>query len=243
MYAAVGHIGRGGELTTQLQRLQIDRQSIAQVVYEAIQGAIVDKTLPPGSPIAEVQLARDLNVSKTPVREALLRLREVHLVEADANRRLYVIRPSLGTITSAYEARRALEAGTAGLAAARATAEEQAELRKAADRSLLAAQAGDVEQFRHWDRCFHFAVAEASASPHLTALAKNSLILTEALRARDVPVAGDSVECSREHVEIATAIAEGDEGGARRLAVAHVDHVSRNVLAAFEKEQQEVGTP
>lgn len=226
-------------MTSQLQRLQIERQSIAQVVYDAIQAAIVNKTLAPGSPISEVQLARDLNVSKTPVREALLRLREVHLVEADANRRLRVITPSLDTITSAYEARRALEAGTAGLAASRATSDEIAALKEAADRSLRAAKARDAEQFRHWDRRFHSAVADASASPHLTLLAKNSLVLTDALRARDVPVAGDSVACSQEHVAIAAAIAKGDEDGARRLAVEHVDHVSRNVLAAFAQEQQE----
>ena len=94
------------------------------------------------------------------------------------------------------------------------------------------AQARDAEQFRHWDRRFHSAVADASASPHLTLLAKNSLVLTDALRARDVPVAGDAVACS-------AAIAKGDEDGARRLAVEHVDHVSRNVLAAFAQEQQE----
>jgi len=220
-------------LTTQLQRLQIDRQSIAQVVYDAIRAAIVDKTLPPGSPISEAQLARDLNVSKTPVREALLRLREIHLVEADGNRRLYVIKPSLSTMTSAYEARRTLEAGTAALAASRAGHEQHVEIQRTAERSLLAAQARDGEDFRRWDRSFHFAVAEASASPHLVVLAKNSLVLTDALRARDVTVAGDSVECSREHVAIATAIENGDQEEARRLAVEHVDHVSRNVLAAY----------
>lgn len=220
-------------MSSQLPRLEFERQSIAQVVHNAIRQAIVDKTLAPGAPISEVQLARDLNVSKTPVREALLRLREVHLVEADENRRLFVIKPSLSTITSAYEARGVLESGTASMAAVRATPEQQQEAREAAEKSLAAAEAGDAPLFRQWDSTFHFTVAEASASPHLITLTKNSIMLTSALRARDVPVAGDSVSCSREHVAIAAAIEDGDADAAGRLAIEHIEHVSRNVLTAY----------
>jgi DNA-binding GntR family transcriptional regulator len=220
-------------VTPQLQQLNVRPEPVSAIVYAALRDAIVDKTLPPGSAVSEANLARELNVSKTPVREALLRLRELHLVEPDGARGLRVIRPSGDAITEAYEARWALESAAASLAATRADAEQQAALRDAADESVRRAEANDSTGFRESDRQFHATIAEAAASTRLTALAKNALLLTDVLRARDVPISGDSVRCSYEHVAIADAICEGDGRRAGELAGVHVMHVLSNVLAAF----------
>lgn len=205
-------------------------ESVSQLTFEAIRDAIVDKELPPGGAVTEADLAEQLGVSKTPVREALLRLREIGLIEGDGRRGARVVRPSHDAIVNAFEMRWALEPALAGLTAVRATDEQRQEVRHAATRSLEAARARAVGEFRRWDRTFHAHVADAAASPGLAGLSKNALDLSAVLRARDFPRSGDSVKCAQQHVEIADAIERDDEASAHRLAAEHVEDVLRLVL-------------
>lgn len=221
--------------TTGLQGLDARPESISQMVYEAIRDGVIDKTLPPGGLVSEAGLARDLRVSKTPVREALLRLEELKLVERDSSRRLRVVQPSSAAIIHAYEARWALEPMASALACRRATDSDRTRLHDAGQRSVAAATAGDAHEFAHWDYSFHSAVAAAASNPYLTGLAKNALLLTRVLRARDVPLSGDSVKCAYQHIEIASAIERRDEESARTHAAQHVHDVMRSVLAAIDE--------
>lgn len=220
-------------MASELRRVSQRPESISQIVYDAIRDGIVDKTLLPGSAVSEARLAQSLNVSKTPVREALLRLRECDLVEADGDRGLRVVHPSRERITHAYEARWALESEAAALAAERTNDAQRAQLRDTAGRSVQSAEARSRQDFIRLDREFHHAIAAAASSPRLERLAKDALLLTGVLRARDVPMSGDSVKCAQEHVAIADAIAQGDGALAADLATGHVQHVLSNVLAAF----------
>lgn len=221
-------------MTTELPMLTTRPESISELVYTTIRDAIVDKTLAPGSTVSEASLARSLNVSKTPVREALLRLRQMRLVEPEAGgRRLRVIIPSRKSIMDAYETREALDPAVAALAAKRATETQKMQLHKTAAQSVGYAEISDGEGFRGCDREFHATIAKAAANPHLTAMAQNALILTETLRARDAPSAGDSIQCADDHTRIAEAITQGDGVLAARLAVGHVQHVRQNVLNAL----------
>jgi len=85
------------------------RERLADVVYETIRDRIMDKTLPPGERVTESGIAEQLGVSKTPVREALLRLRRIGVIEPDGVRGGRVVRPSRSAIREAYEIREALE--------------------------------------------------------------------------------------------------------------------------------------
>src|ERR1700716_2927871 len=92
-------------------------ESLSEVVYETIRDAIVNRTIPPGVRVTEAGLAKQLNVSKTPVREALLRLREIGLIEPSGVRGGRIILPSPTSIRQAYEVRLALETFAAEAAA------------------------------------------------------------------------------------------------------------------------------
>ena len=83
--------------------------SLTTRVFAEIRDKIVDATLPPGSRVSESVLADQLRVSKTPVREALLRLRHIGLVEPSSTG-LRVIQPSAKAIRDAYEFRAGVEA-------------------------------------------------------------------------------------------------------------------------------------
>ena len=220
-------------MAQQLAPLTEKPESLTQLVYQALRDAIISKRLPPGERVSEASLARQLRVSKTPVREALLRLHAIGLVEADGGRGGRIVRPSAELIRHTYEVRGALESLAARLAAERATPALRSQLRELAAASLAAAQVQDLDGFRRHDEAFHDVLAAASANSYLARLIDNAYTLTAAARQRDVPRAGDSTDCATGHVRIAEAIAGGDVAAATAEAAAHVEMVGRLVLQAF----------
>jgi GntR family transcriptional regulator, rspAB operon transcriptional repressor len=211
-------------------------ESLTDVVYEAIRDAIINRVIPPGSRLTEAALAAQLNVSKTPVREALLKLRQIGLVEPSGRRGGRVTLPSRSLIQDAYEARRALESFAAGIVAERGSDEDIKLIREAAAHCLAAAEAGDRAGFRRWDLRFHETVGEATGNPRLRELMNDSFAVVMALRRRDVPQAEGSVACARAHVRIAKAIARRDPDAARKAMRAHVHQVEGYVLASLDEE-------
>jgi DNA-binding GntR family transcriptional regulator len=206
--------------------------NLTEEVFDAIRDGIVDKVLTPGARISEANVASQLNVSKTPVREALLRLRHLGLVEP-TERGLTVVRPSVKAIRDAYESRAGMERTAAEYAAHRATTEEHERILLLARCSLEHAQAQDGPSFRKFDHEFHEAIACSARNAVLERAVKDSLVLTSALRERDVPASGDSVTCAQEHIRVAQAIRIGDAETAGREVAGHIRHVMAIVLAAL----------
>src|SRR2546427_502394 len=93
----------------QLAPLTEKPESLTQIVYQALRDAIISKRLPPGERVSEASLARQLRVSKTPVREALLRLHAIGLVEADGGRGGRIVRPSAELLRHTYQVLGTLE--------------------------------------------------------------------------------------------------------------------------------------
>ena len=211
------------EAAPRLAELQPDNLSMR--VFESIQSAIKDKSLPPGKRVTEADLAAQLNVSKTPVREAFIKLRQIGLLEPDGRRAWRVIQLSRPTIDDACEVREALEVSAARAAAERATADQRSAISDAAARSLEAAKAGDNTTFRAWDDRFHRAVAGASENVRLRGLIDDTLLLIATLRLRDLPHRQASIECAQAHVAIAEAIAAGMPAEAGESMRAHVQQV------------------
>ena len=208
-------------------------ESLSQRVYTTIRNAVVSKALMPGTVVSEAAVAQQLTVSKTPVREALLRLQSIGLVEQDGGRGLRVVLPSEARIRQAYEVRWALEGVLARLGALRADPETQESICAAADQSLAKAEAGDIEGFKHWDRAFHRAVADAAENPRLAELALDAVSLASVLRERDVPGVEDAISCGHQHVAISQAIRRREAGEAAAAAEQHVRDVQQMVLDAF----------
>jgi DNA-binding GntR family transcriptional regulator len=218
-----------------LQPLDVKPESLAQMVYASIRKAIVSKTLMPGTVVSEASVARRLAVSKTPVREALLRLQSVGLVEPDAGRGLRIVMPSEDAIRDAYEVRQVLEAGLCQAAASRGTAAQREAITSAARGSLESAEKGDIEGFRDWDHNFHKAIAQAAGNPRLAQLAEDAMALASVLRERDVPGVQDAIRCAHQHLEIADAIVHGQPHVAADAAQRHTQDVADMVLSAFRQ--------
>jgi DNA-binding GntR family transcriptional regulator len=214
-----------------LEPVEARPKSLSDIAFERIRNAIVARTLEPGTRVSEAMLGDMLQVSKTPVREALLRLCHVGLVEP-TSRGLRVVLPNRTIVRDAYELRSGLESVAARLAATRADAAQRGVITAAAEKSLQFARARDGAGFAEWDMAFHRSVADATDNGLLAKAVDDSVVLAFTLRSRDVLTADDSVRCGRHHVSIARAIKKGDAESAATQMYDHIVEVAEFVMAA-----------
>lgn len=218
-----------------LKPLREHHQSLTQLVADRIRDAILSREFPPGTRITEATLATRLGVSKTPVREALLRLQYIGVMEPDGPRGGRIVAASAKAIVDAYQIREALEAQAARLSATNGTEKDLSSIQTASARSMEAASEGRVEEFRKWDRRFHHAVASAAHNERLAEMIRDALLLTWTVRRRDVPLADDSPECAKQHVVIAERIIDRRGQEAADAMASHIAHVRDILVAAFPR--------
>jgi DNA-binding GntR family transcriptional regulator len=199
--------------------------SVSELAYDAIVDAIVSGTIPPGGQLSEATLASQFQVSKTPVREALLRLREVGLIDDRYLRGNRVVERTEELARMAFDVRATLESGIARLAAERTDSTQSKLLTEAAQRSLDAARRHEVAAFQEADRRFHAFASEIADSARLARLSDNASLLTRVMRRRFAPTKSDATTCGRQHVQIAAAIRRRDKSEAADAAFDHVKFV------------------
>jgi DNA-binding GntR family transcriptional regulator len=138
----------------------------ADKAYREIKNKIITVEMPPGSTIHELRLMGELNLGRTPIREALKRLQAENLVVVAPRRGMFVAEIAITDLQQVYEVRVELESLCARLAAERITPELLEEI------SCLVAeyQSGDRRD-KKWlmtlDRRIHFLLAEAAANKFL----------------------------------------------------------------------------
>lgn len=220
-------------MTTTFEPISARPERLAEIVFSEIREAIVSRRLAPGDHLTESSVATQLRVSKTPVREALLKLEYIGLIESGDWRGLRVVQPSGSAIRSAYEVRTAVEAQAVRILAEREITADLHKIRSAADQCFRAAEADDREGFRNGDRRFHLAMADAVKNPLLTRLIYDAFDLTWTLRRRDVPDPDASLECATQHLAIVDAILTGDADLAERALRSHLRKVQGLVVAAY----------
>lgn len=205
--------------------------SLAQRVTEMIRHSIVSGVLPPGEVISPQEIGNRLGVSRTPVREALIHLNAVGLVEFLPTR-VRIASPTQSAILDAFELREALEGMAASLAAKRRTQEIAERILELARQTEEAQY--DRKRFQEVDRNFHRAIAEAANSASLNQYLSYALDLALTLRNLKVAKGHFRPTAVGDHVKIADAILEKDSEGAERLIREHIrkvrDHVARRAV-------------
>jgi DNA-binding GntR family transcriptional regulator len=135
--------------------------SVADAVFRTLRQAIVTMRLAPGTRLTEQELADGLSVSRQPVREALLRLREAHLVQV-LPRGSFVARIVMEDVETAQFVREAVETAIAARAGAGVSALDLARLGDLVERQKRVIASGDNDAFFHLDEAFHRTLAEAA---------------------------------------------------------------------------------
>lgn len=207
--------------------------SLALWVYGTLRQAIIDGRMPAGAKPTETALAAELGVSKTPVREALLRLKVIGLIESDGPMAGRIVSPSLDRIRNAYEVREALECSSARIAAERGERSVLMDARHEAELTVVAADRRDNAAYREADGAFHRLLAEAGGNVQLARLIDDTNALISALRQRDLPGLDASPLCAAQHMKIMAAVMGGQPDEAVAMMREHVRHVSTEILTHF----------
>jgi DNA-binding GntR family transcriptional regulator len=129
--------------------------SLDEKAYRNIKDAILKCMLAPGEFLAEVRLAEDLGVSKTPIRQAMARLQQEGFLETVPYKGHFVARVSVEDISEIYGLRQLLEGHLVRETARRFTREELAEIEADIDAAQQALENDDVEQYVLLNREFH----------------------------------------------------------------------------------------
>lgn len=146
------------------------RGSGVQTIYESLKQSIVELTLEPGAPLDEVTLAERFDMSRTPVREALVRLAAEGLVTQLPNRNTIVAPIDFGRLPVYFEALTLMYRVTTRLAANGRTTRHLDLMRRWQAAYAKAVDEDDVPGMIGHNRDFHVAIAEAGGNPYFTAL-------------------------------------------------------------------------
>jgi DNA-binding GntR family transcriptional regulator len=217
------------------------RRALADDVYDAVLGLLMDQVIEPGSRASIDGIARQLNVSPTPVREALARLESEGLVVKRALKG-YTAAPLLDSegLRQLFEMRRLMEPYATRNAVGELTAETLDELDQLCDdmhRSGAAAQTGedrfnDYKDFADQDAAFHRIIAEHSGNLLLSdAIAR---LRSHMHQYRIYFKHGVVEETSGEHEAVLAALRAGDAQGAERAMLDHITKSYHRISASLE---------
>lgn len=199
-------------------------KTIADAIHRRLRHDIVSLTFAPGLPISEQDLALAEGVSRTPVREAILRLAKERLVEVVPKSGTFVARIPLSVLPEAIVVRRALEGITVRAAAAHASKDQIAEIQALLDHQARVGAAGDMEAFHRADEAFHAAIARIGRYPGIWDLVRQVKVHVDRYRRLTLPIEGRMKMVVEEHRAVLEAMKAGDAD----LAVARMeDHLGK----------------
>lgn len=210
-------------------------------VYDILRDEILDLVLPPGSPIDEIQLSERLAMSRTPIREALVRLASEGLVTTLPNRSTVVAAIDFLNLHTFFDAMTLMYRVTTRLAA---------EFHKPADLETIRARqaefaeavaAADALAMIATNREFHAAIAEAGRNPYYTGLFCR--LLDEGRRILRLYYSSFEDRLPQryadEHDAIIAAIEARDVEAADRLATAHADQIVRQIQQMIARDRRQ----
>lgn len=201
-------------------RLEI--ASVVDQVYGVIRERILTGDLRRGARVHQEDVASDLGVSRTPVREALRRLAAEGLIEMRTNRGARVTDLGLDDMEQPYEARLVIEPGAARLAAQRALPKPRARMRRAVATQRRAIP--DVARSFAANREFHIALAEASGNPFLLQIIEHLWVarIGEPIYEHQAETPEQMKLDADEHEQILDAVEAGDARRAESLTRRHI---------------------
>jgi DNA-binding GntR family transcriptional regulator len=208
---------------------------LREVVFETLREAIIGGVLRPGERLMEIQLAEELGVSRTPVREAIRKLELEGFVVMIPRKGAYVSDISYKDIADIFEIRGALEQLAAGLACERITEEELENLERLLVQKKECIDGEDVEGMVEIDTQFHEALYRASRNDRLVQIVSNLREQIQRFRSTSLASPGRMREAWEEHEKLVEAISERNIPLAQQLASEHIEFAENSFLEILRK--------
>ncbi len=206
---------------------------LREIVFETMREAIIQGSLEPGERLMEIQLAEEMGVSRTPVREAIRKLELEGFVVMVPRKGAYVAGISVKDIVDVFEVRAALEALAAGLAAERATTDELDEMERAS-LYIYEAEDGLIDNIVERDSDFHDLIYKSSRNQRLIQIITLLKEQIQRFRTTSLSQPGRIKHAVDEHKGIIEAISEHNVEMASLLAREHIETALQTFLNAME---------
>ncbi|MDR3592704.1 MAG: GntR family transcriptional regulator [Negativicutes bacterium] len=211
---------------------------LREVVSEALREAIINQTLKPGERLMEIQLAEELGVSRTPIREAIRRLELEGFLVMVPRRGTYVADLSLKDINEVFEIRTALDVLAAGLAAERITEEELEQMERLLVQIGECIEHGDAEAIVDADGQFHDILYRASRNDRLVGIISNLREQFTRFRTISMAYPGRIKNTLDEHRRLVEAIGQRDSELAQQYAREHMENAEQTLLTDLNERRQ-----
>lgn len=202
-------------------------------IYKELERRIIDMEYKPGDPISEKELIEEFKVSRTPVREAILKLSQKGLLDLKPRVGTFVTQVDLEYVKQAYEVKKNLEGLAAELASFRATTAQIDELFEIIERFDHYDIVDDYKECIKDDQRFHKIVREASGNPILIETLEELNIKTARFLQYIKYVIEDVNWFKTSLTEMATFIRNHDKEGARKCTEEHTKEFLKQMSRRF----------
>lgn len=214
-----------------LTKLNLDNyKPLRDVVFESLRKAIVEGSLKPGQRLMEVQLAEQLGVSRTPVREAIRKLELEGFVIMLPRKGAYVADMSVKDIVDVLEVRAALEGLAANLAAERMEEKEIEELKKVSEDLNEAMKERNLDEILKKDVEFHQCIFESAGNKKLTQMINSLWEQVYRFRAGYMSDQSAMSGIREEHEQLINAIIRGEGEEASKCAKEHIERAEQYMI-------------
>ena len=212
--------------------ISIPRAALHEQVAQRLRTMLVEGHIAPGAKLNERELSAVLQVSRTPLREAIKMLAAEGLVELLPNRGAIAVALSEADVIHTFEVMAGLEGMNGELAAQRITEAELAEIKAMHYEMLAAYTRGDLSNYYRLNAQIHRAINAAAKNPVLTATYTQVNARLQALRFRSNQDGAKWKRAMKEHERMVEALQAGDSAAMRAILVTHV-HNKRDVVLAL----------
>jgi DNA-binding GntR family transcriptional regulator len=202
--------------------ISIPRANLHEQVANRLRQMLVEGRIPPGAKLNERELSEVLQVSRTPLREAIKMLAAEGLVELLPNRGAIAVELGEEDVRNTFEVMAGLEAMSGELAAQRVTDDELAEIRAMHFEMMAAYTRRDLPAYYRLNAQIHRAINAAAKNPVLSATYDRVNARLQALRFRSNQDGEKWKAAVKEHEQMVEALAARDAAAMRRVLAAHL---------------------
>jgi len=210
----------------ELRSLARKPAALADWAYATIKNAILNLDLPMGAQVRVEGLAEQMEISRTPIREALLRLEKDGLVRAEPRVGFFVTEITRRDLAELFEIRQLLEGHAVKTATSETTDADLARLDRLLEQGETAVKEGDLDQYLQVEIDFHAFLLERAPNRHLSAIMGSVQDLTYRERVLSLRSLDNVHQTLLEHRRILDALHERDGELAGRMMAEHISAVS-----------------
>ena len=221
--------------------ISIPRAALHEQVAQRLRQMLVEGRIAPGAKLNERELAEGLNVSRTPLREAIKMLAAEGLVELLPNRGAIAVSLTEADVLNTFEVMAGLEGQAGALAAERITPEELAEIQAMQFEMMAAYTRRDLSAYYAINARIHAAIADAAKNPVLVAVYKQVNARLQALRFRSNQDGDKWKRAVKEHEKMIEALAAHDGNAMRDILQQHLRNKRDVVLEQLREAAKSQG--